>query len=245
MLLIQAKNSIMSLILLITFFVIVIVMSAVVHEVAHGWMAHKLGDDTAKDAGRLTFNPIPHLDPVGSIFVPLILASFGFIFGTSVIFGYAKPVPYNPYNLNDPKYGDLKVALAGPGSNFLLAIFFALVARLTAPAPLIKQDLMISFIRGDYDAIFGAMSGSFMTSIFVMLIIACFLNLILMFFNLIPLPPLDGSKVVMTFLSSDNQIKFQQLAPYGMILLLFLIFSGFVSVILYPLQILFILLVGL
>lgn len=234
----------MSVTLLIIFFIIVIVMSAVVHEVAHGWMAYKLGDDTAKNAGRLTLNPIPHLDPFGSILVPFLLATFGAITGSSVIFGYAKPVPYNPYNLSDPKYGDLKVALAGPGSNFLLAIFFALVARFTAPAPLVKQNLIISFSQGNYDAIFAAMSGSFVTSIFVMSIIVCFLNLILMLFNLIPIPPLDGSKVVMTFLSPDNQIKFQQLAPYGMIILLFVLFSGLINVLFYPLNILFTLLIG-
>ncbi|HMB66032.1 MAG TPA: site-2 protease family protein, partial [Patescibacteria group bacterium] len=220
---------------LIFFAIVAVIMSAIIHEFAHGWMAYQLGDETAKNAGRLTLNPIPHLDPLGSIILPLLLV----FSGSPFVLGWAKPVPYNPYNLKDPEYGDLKVALAGPGSNFLLAIFFGLVARFTAPAVMLKQTLISSFFQGNFEAVLGEMSGSLLVSIFVMSMIICFVNLILMLFNLIPVPPLDGSKVLMTFLPADWQIKFQQIEPYGIFIVLFLLFVGLIDLIFIPLIFLF------
>ncbi|PJC52540.1 MAG: site-2 protease family protein, partial [Candidatus Magasanikbacteria bacterium CG_4_9_14_0_2_um_filter_42_11] len=102
------------------FLIFVIVFSAIIHEYSHGWMANQLGDQTAKYAGRLTLNPLKHIDPIGSILLPLILIPTGFLFA------YAKPVPYNPYNLRDQKWGSLKVAIAGPLSNFILAFIFGI-----------------------------------------------------------------------------------------------------------------------
>lgn len=225
---------------LIFFAIAAVIMSAIIHEFAHGWAAYKLGDDTAKNAGRLTLNPVPHLDPLGSIILPLLLV----FSGSPFILGWAKPVPYNPYNLNDPQYGDLKVSIAGPGSNFVLAVFFGLVARLTAPAATVKQSLINSFFQGDFSAVLAQMSGSLLVSIFVMSAIICFINLILMFFNLIPVPPLDGSKVLMTFLPPDWQIRFKQIEPFGIIIVLFLLFVGLIDLIFIPLVLLFQILVG-
>ncbi len=143
-------------------------MSVVVHEVAHGYVASLLGDQTARYAGRLTLNPIKHLDPIGSVIVPLITSMGGFIFG------WAKPVPVNPYNLRPQRWGEFWVAAAGPLSNIVLALAFSAVIR------------------------FG---GSTLPESFVAICSSIVLiNLVLAFFNLVPIPPLDGSKVLFSLL---------------------------------------------
>ncbi len=180
---------------LIIFQIVVLIFSAIIHEYMHGWMANELGDSTAKDAGRLTLNPIPHLDPMGSIFLPLVLA----LTGAPFVFGWAKPVPFNPYNLNDSKYGSAKVAIAGPLGNLIVAVFFGVLLRfMSLPVELVGLIQVIIFI-----------------------------NLLLMVFNLVPIPPMDGSKVLMPFLSYDWQVKFAQLERYGMILVLAFVMFGF------------------
>jgi len=194
---------------IILFSIFVLIISAVFHEFAHGWVAYKLGDPTAKNAGRLTLNPIAHLDLFGSVILPLLL-----VFSNSPFFlAWAKPVPYNPYYLKDQKYGDLKVAIGGPGTNFFLALLFGLIARFISLPFILKQNIVLSFFQGDYGYLLGQMEGSVMASIFVMSIIICFINLLLMIFNLIPIPPLDGSKVLMTFLPSEWQLKMHAIAP--------------------------------
>lgn len=149
----------------IIFSIIVLVVSVVLHEVAHGYMANYLGDPTARLAGRLTLNPISHVDPIGSIILPGILA----ITHAPFLIGYAKPVPYNPYNLSG-KYDEALVAGAGPGTNILLALLFGLLIR------------------------FGgvSMTESMLTACATIV----YINLLLAVFNLIPIPPLDGSKVL-------------------------------------------------
>lgn len=155
----------------------IIIMSAVFHEYAHGWAAFSMGDPTAKDAGRLTLNPLAHIDPFGTVLLPLFLMIVGGMF-----IGYAKPVPYNPYNLSDQKYGPLKVALAGPASNFLIAIIFSVAIR-TINSPEITINLPEIWL--------------FTFSLIV------YINIILGLFNLIPVPPLDGSEIIKTFTSFD------------------------------------------
>ncbi len=178
------------------FQIIVLIYSAIIHEYMHGWMAERLGDNTAKDLGRLTLNPIPHIDPIGSILLPVILIASG----ASFIFGWAKPVPYNPYNLRDAKYGGAKVALAGPMANLIVAITFGLFLRFM---PSLSLEM----------------------SYFIQIIV--FINLLLMVFNLVPIPPLDGSKVIMPFLSADWQKRFMMLEQYGMILVFAFVWFGF------------------
>lgn len=134
----------------------------------HGWMADRLGDPTAKKAGRLTLNPIPHIDIFGSILLPFLLIASG----AGFVFGWAKPVPYNPYNLRDAKYGPAKVAAAGPLGNFITALFFGFILRFF---PIASPELI------------------------GLLQIIVFINLLLMIFNLVPIPPLDGSKVLAPF----------------------------------------------
>lgn len=218
-----------------------VVISAVFHEYAHGWVAYKLGDHTAKNAGRLTLNPIPHLDPMGSILLPLLLA----LSPSPAILAWAKPVPYNPNNLNDPKYGDLKVALGGPGTNFLLAVLFGTIARFLPVGEITRVELINGLFGADFDLVLSAIQGDMLGSIFLLAIVICFVNLILMIFNLIPIPPLDGSKVLMTFLPPEWQMKFRAVEPYGIFIILALIFFfGLGQVIMVLFSFLFRLLVG-
>jgi len=207
------------------FLIAALVFSAILHEYAHGWAAHRLGDDTAKNAGRLTLNPLAHLDPVGSLILPLflILSKSGFIIA------WAKPVPYNPYNLRDPKYGDLKVAIAGPGTNFILALIFGLIARFAPLATSAKSGIIFNFFQGNNDFILNQINVSLGASVFVLSFILCFINLLLMIFNLIPVPPLDGSKILTTFLPGKLKIIMYKAEPYGIFIVLFLLILGIFS----------------
>ncbi len=211
--------------LLSIFTIAVLIISAVFHEYAHGWVAFRLGDNTARDAGRLTLNPLKHLDPVGSVILPLllILSRAGFILG------WAKPVPYNPYNLRDAKYGDLKVAIGGPATNFLLALIFGLFARFMPLAESLKETLVVGFFQGDNSYLLSLMHGSMLKSLFVLSIIICFINLLLMIFNLIPIPPLDGSKILMAVLPYGWREGFYRIEPYGIFIILFLLMFGLFS----------------
>jgi len=154
----------------IVFAIAILIMSVVVHEVSHGYAASLLGDQTARYEGRLTLNPIKHLDPIGSILVPLITSLAGFTFG------WAKPVPVNPYNLRNRRWGELVVAAVGPLSNLALAAVFAALVRLAVSA--------------------GYLSCPFL-SIAATIV---FINILLAVFNLVPIPPLDGSKVLFNLL---------------------------------------------
>ena len=179
----------------IIFGVAVLIMSVVIHEVSHGYVAGILGDQTAKYAGRLTLNPLKHLDIFGSIVVPLLT-----YFAGGFIFGWAKPVPYNPYNLKNQKWGPGIVAAAGPLSNLLVVGFFSLILRIApSVAPLPSSFLAIA-------------------------VSIMFVNITLAVFNLIPLPPLDGSKILFALLPYRWAKAQNVLEKYGFILLLLVIF---------------------
>jgi len=183
------------------FQIVILIFSAVIHEVSHGAMANHLGDPTAKLMGRLTLNPIKHLEPFGSILLPLTtyLAS-----GGSFLFGWAKPVPYNPMNIRDPRWGSAYIALAGPLSNFSIALVFGLILR---------------FVHFPETPFFLAMQGLF--------IIVVFINLLLGTFNLVPIPPLDGSKLLFAVLGDTYSGIERFLEQNSMLILLFFIFFGF------------------
>lgn len=187
----------------VIFKILVVLFSVVLHEVSHGAVANSLGDNTAKNLGRLTLNPFKHLDLFGSIILPIFtLLAGGFIFG------YAKPVPYNPANLRDRKYGPAKVAFAGPAVNMVIAVMFGLLLRFL-PSSLEATTLpqLLSFI--------------------------VMLNLVLAVFNLVPIPPLDGHWLLLTFLP-DRFVAFKVfLLRYG--LFIFLIFLIFLFPLLLPL----------
>lgn len=180
------------------FLIAILIFSIVIHEVSHGTVANYLGDPTAKYAGRLTLNPIKHLDPVGSVLIPLFLL----ILRSPILFGWAKPVPINPFNFRDQKYGSAKVALAGPGANFLLALVFGLAIRF-------------------YPAL------SDISGLYLMFAYIVFINLLLAVFNLLPVPPLDGSHLLFTFLPYSAQNIKIFLSQYGLFVLLFIIFFAF------------------
>jgi Zn-dependent protease len=185
------------------FYIAILVMSIVLHEVSHGFMAEYFGDHTARYAGRLTINPIKHLDPFGSIILPAPLV----LSGTNFLFGWAKPVPYNPANLRNEKWGTVAVAAAGVISNLLIAFLFGLIIRLT-----ISMALPAAFY-----------------SIISLIVIV---NLGLAIFNLVPIPPLDGSKIFFAFLSASFAPVLEILEKYAFVALV--IFIVFFSDILLP-----------
>jgi len=205
--------------------IIILIFSAILHEYAHGWMARRLGDDTAEREGRLTLNPLKHLDPIGSIVVPLLLV----ITKAPFFIAWAKPVPYNPYNLRDKKYGELKVAAAGPLTSFALAIIFGLLARFLVLPTGNKAQLALNLLSGANDAALSLTSGSLVASLTLLALLACLINLVLGIFNLIPIPPLDGSKILMAFLPERAKTFFYQIERYSFIILILLITSGFFS----------------
>ena len=179
------------------FYIVVLIMSIVIHEFAHGYMAYIFGDNTARLSGRLTLNPLKHLDPIGSVVLPLVLI----LMNAGFVIGWAKPVPYNPNNLRDIKKGTFLVAIAGVLANFIIVIIFGLLIRF-APF-LISPSIAAPFYQ--------------ITSIIVVL------NLVLVIFNLIPIPPLDGSKILFSYLPARFRYIENFLERWGMILLLFFI----------------------
>ncbi len=178
--------------------IIILVMSVVVHELFHGYAAYFLGDSTAKYAGRLTLNPIKHLDLWGSILLPLFLA----VTKVGIILGWAKPVPYNPFNLKNQKWGPVVVGLAGPLANIILALLAGLGMR-------------IIYLSGNTESVW-----------FLFLGMVLSINILLLVFNLLPIPPLDGSKLLFAILPVSEQTK-MTLEQYGFVILIFfLLFSG-------------------
>ncbi len=184
------------------FLILILIFSIVIHEVSHGAAANYLGDPTAKYAGRLTLNPIKHLDPIGSVAVPIFLILMAKIAGGGIIFGWAKPVPINPYNFKDQKYGSAKVALAGPGANLALALVFGLALR--------------------FLPVLSALPG-----IYLMFSYIVYINILLAIFNLLPVPPLDGSHILFTFLPPGMENIKIFLSQFGIFILLFIIFFFF------------------
>lgn len=174
---------------------IILIMSAILHEIMHGWVANKLGDPTARLLGRLTLNPIPHIDPIMSILVPFMLV----ISGSPIIFGAAKPVPVNPMNLRDGRKDMALVALAGPATNLLLALISAGAAHLTTSIPLL----------------------------YLLFTLITFYNLMLGFINLLPIPPLDGSKVFSVLLPDDLAASYMAIERFGFIIIFFLLVFPF------------------
>ena len=205
-------------IILIVFYVIVLLYSVILHEISHGVVALWLGDVTAKYAGRLTLQPKSHIDPVGSILVPgmLLLVSMG-----QMAFGWAKPVPYNPNNLRDQKWGELLVALAGPATNIVIALIAILLSKLIFLSSQVKIEIIQNF--NNWSDVALLLSGSFQAIIFLLLVYVVFWNVLLTFFNLIPIPPLDGSKILYALVPIDIKTKIF-LEQFGFFLLLFVVF---------------------
>lgn len=179
---------------------VMLILAITIHEFSHAFMGDHLGDPTARLAGRLTLNPLPHLDPIGTVLLPL----FSILSGLPILIGWAKPTPFDPFNLKNPKSDSAKIAFAGPISNVLIAVFFSLILRL--PFIGLLDYWVIGFIQ-----------------LFIKL------NIVLAVFNLIPVHPLDGFKVVAGLLPKKYYHDWLELERYGMIFLLFLILPFFGS----------------
>ena len=200
-----------SMLISITVFMIVIVL----HEVAHGYVAFKMGDPTAKAAGRLTLNPMAHVDPVGTLILPAALI----LMKSPIIFGWAKPVPVNPYNFSNPRKGMLLTSLAGPAANFSLAVIFA---------TFFKMGLFPAHSAG-----------------WAFLLMGILISLVLGVFNMIPIPPLDGSNILAACLPARMARSYMEIEKYGFIILIALLYMGLFDKIIIPLvSILMKLLVG-
>ena len=183
------------------FSLIVLLFSVIIHELAHGYVAFSLGDPTAKYEGRLTLNPLKHLDPFGSVILPLLLLIA--TAGQGPIFGWAKPVPINPYNFKDQKWGTLKVSISGPLTNFGIAIIFGLLIRFLNFPQLLPLMQLLSIV--------------------------VFYNFLWGIFNLVPIPPLDGSWILFRFLPPGLEKVKMFLQQYGLFILIFFIFFGGLS----------------
>ena len=191
-----------------TISIIPVLLAITVHEAAHGYAAKHFGDKTAYFLGRITLNPIKHIDPIGTVVIPgmLLLLSAPFLFG------WAKPVPVNFSNLNNPKKDMMWVALAGPASNLVMAIIWAITLGL-----------------------FKSSGASYALFIIGMAQVGIMINLVLMLLNLLPIPPLDGGRMAVSLLPSPWSYKLASIERYGMFILIFLIVSGLLSAILLPL----------
>lgn len=194
----------------IAIYALPLLFAITVHEAAHGYAARRLGDRTAQMLGRLTLNPIKHIDPIGTVLVPLLLL----ISGAGFIFGWAKPVPVSPRNFKNPGKDMAMVAAAGPASNLVMALFWALIMRLVA---------------GPLSGI-----GNAVEPIFLMAQFGVIINALLAVLNMLPIPPLDGGRVAVGLLPPKPSMTLAQVEPYGMWILVGLMVTGLLSPILWP-----------
>jgi len=194
-----------------------LVLAIVIHEVSHGYVANKLGDPTAKLMGRLTLNPIKHIDPIGTLLMPVMLY---YLSGGQFVFGYAKPVPINPQNFKDPRRDMAISSAAGPVTNILLAI--------------ISQIILAHFIIPVSTVLPQGISFSILQPVAMMLGSSIGINIILAVINLIPIPPLDGGRVLVGFLPYKQANSYSRIEPYGFIIVLILFVTKIANILIYP-----------
>lgn len=193
---------------------LVILLALSVHESAHGWMAERFGDPTARMQGRITLNPIAHIDPIGTVIFPIILAMVG-----APVFGWAKPVMVNPYNLKNPKKDNMYIAAAGPVSNIIMAIMSIAIFLL------LKQT---GFIGSIY------VTSRVAEAVTMLLLNLILINIFLAIFNLLPVPPLDGSRILEGVLEGESLNTYKKIEPYGFIILMAVIYLGIFDLVARP-----------
>ncbi len=203
----------------------VLLFAITIHEASHGWAAKKLGDPTAYNLGRVTLNPIPHIDPIGTVLLPLLMMFTGI-----PLIGWAKPVPVNPMNLRNPKRDNLWISIAGPISNFTAATAFLIIIRI------MKFASPKFFQAAFYTASSPAGQLPLAPGIGLILFYGILINTFLGIFNLIPIPPLDGSGVLMGFLSDEAVEKYERIRPYGFLIIIGLMYLGVFRKVLGPVQ---------
>jgi Zn-dependent protease len=211
--------------------IFVVLFAITVHEASHGWAAAKKGDFTAQSMGRVSLNPIVHIDPIGTLLLPIFMAiaSQG-----RMTFGWAKPVPVNPYNLRHPRRDGLWISLAGPAANLITAaVFLPLILILKNLKPDITNFLYLFLTRSPLPTGFSPLDGLAIIFYFLILI-----NTYFALFNLIPVPPLDGSGILSGLLSDRAAEKYDRIRPYGFIIVIALVYIGVLDVIVRPIQLL-------
>ena len=202
----------------IAVWIVPVLFAITLHEAAHGWVAYKLGDPTAKSLGRITVNPIKHIDPVGSVVVPIFLATL-----SGFVMGWAKPVPVEPRYFKSPLLDMALVAIAGPVSNFFMACFWAFF--IVVVDAVLTPSNTLSFLADVGEK-------------------GIYINIILMVLNLLPIPPLDGGRVVAGILPPSLAMPFMQLERFGMIIILLLLVSGILGKIMWPIVLHFVKIIG-
>lgn len=199
----------------------VLLFSLSIHEASHAWMADRLGDYTARYLGRVTLNPIPHIDPIGTILFPLLQFFVHF-----PLIGWAKPVPINSAHLRDPRRDQIYISIAGPGANLLASgIAFSLLLILKITSTQARRFIELGLIPGN---------GSVLAPVLMILYYAMIINLLLAVFNIIPIPPLDGHWILYGLLPANAAAVFQRMGSYGFIILYALMFTGALRFILIP-----------
>jgi Zn-dependent protease len=204
----------------------VLLFAITVHEASHGWVAKRMGDPTAYNLGRVTLNPIAHIDPIGTILLPVVLVLLRF-----PAFGWAKPVPVNPFNLKDYRRDNLWISAAGPVANMAVALgslSVIVILKLLSP----EVNRFVKFGLGALPKGLHPLEG-----LTLILFYAVWINMYLAVFNLIPIPPLDGSGVLMGLLSHEAAQKYERIRPFGFIIVLALIYMGFLDLITKPIEI--------
>ena len=231
-------------ILFIVMQLFIVLFAITIHEASHGWAANRMGDPTALKLGRVTMNPIAHIDPIGTILLPVLMSVAGL-----PAFGWAKPVPVNPYNLRNPRRDNIWISFAGPAANLMAAaaafllLFILKVANTEAGLFLKDQVQLLKHMAGFAARIqpggFHLIEGLALF-LFYFLIMNCYFAV----FNLIPIPPLDGSGVLMGLLPDAAAQRYDRLRPYGFIIVIFLVYMGFLSIIIEPVKFLIFIFLG-
>lgn len=222
----------------------IVLFAITIHEASHGWAANRMGDPTALNLGRVTMNPIAHIDPIGTILLPVLMSLTGL-----PAFGWAKPVPVNPYNLRNPRRDNIWISFAGPASNLMAAagaFLLLFIMKLVSPDAgfflknlvqvlKLRAGFMVPILPQGFHLVEGLV-----LFIFMFLIMNCYFAV----FNLIPVPPLDGSGILMGLLPDAAAQRYDRLRPYGFIIVIFLVYMGFLSFIIEPVKFLIFIFLG-